>query len=105
MGARSSSVDRSFTAPGMLSCRHPKTSSQVIWLPAHTGGPRSNDCLGPVRNLELGEDAGYMVAHRLGAEKQALCDVVVGHAGGDEVEHLTLPGAQLWKLLGVEGGQ
>jgi hypothetical protein len=47
------------------------------------GVPRPQDRLGPIRDLEFGEDCRDVVGHRLAAEAEPLGDLVVVVAGGD----------------------
>src|SRR6516162_4593307 len=71
--------------------------------PPHASVARTNDRLGAASHLELGEDVGDMVAHRLGAERQFFGDGGVGVALRDELEHLTFALCQLGeerRLLG-----
>ncbi len=72
-------------------------------LGSEPGAAGPDDRLGPVGHLELGEDVGDVVAHRLGAHQQASSDEVVRQASGDEVEYLSLSGSQSGEGLVVTG--
>ncbi len=48
-----------------------------------------------VGNLQLSEDVGDVVAHGVGADKQACGDLGVGVALGDQTEDVALAGGEL----------
>lgn len=58
-----------------------------------------DDGVGTISHLELTEDIGDVIAHRLWAEDKAIGDLRVARALGDEVENLALAVAQLRKGL------
>src|SRR5215472_4040563 len=72
---------------------------------SHAGVPGLDDGLGPVGDLEFGEDVRYVVADCLGAERQPACNHAVGPALGEQVEDLVLAVGQLrewwWRRGGV----
>jgi hypothetical protein len=71
---------------------------------AEAGVAGAQDGLGAVGHLELGEDSREVVGDRLCAEAQPFGDLVVGAAGGQQVQNLTLPGGQLGERDRVAGG-
>jgi hypothetical protein len=78
-------------------------SATVVGVAAEAGGAGPDDGLGPVGDLEFGEDAGYQVADCLGAEEEALGDIGVGVSGGDEVEDFAFACGQVGEQLLVVG--
>jgi hypothetical protein len=71
---------------------------------AEAGVAGAQDSLGAVGHLELGEDGREVVGDGLDAEVESFGDLVVGVAGGQQVQDLAFPGAQLRKRVGVAGG-
>ena len=61
-----------------------------------------DDGVGPVRDLELGEDVRDVVANRLRAEAKVAGHLDVGMASGEELEDFPLSLRQLGK--GQDGG-
>lgn len=59
---------------------------------------RADGSLGPIGDLKLIEDIGDMVAHRLQADDQRACDLLVGRAVGQQMENLAFTLGQLGKL-------
>ena len=59
-----------------------------------------DDGLGPVGDLQLGEDVRDVVAYGLGAQRQLFRDGGIWMALGDEVQDLTLPVGEGRKGLG-----
>src|SRR6185369_9597159 len=57
--------------------------------------------LGPVVDVQLTEDAGDVVLHRLLADEQALADFAIRLAGRQELEDLLLARRQIGELLAV----
>jgi len=58
--------------------------------------------LGPVGDLELGEDVGDMVAHRLGTQDEAGSDLSIRITLSNQGEHLVFALHQFWEeLLGA----
>src|SRR6516225_4522845 len=62
---------------------------------SHAGVPGLDDGLGPVGDLQLGQDVGHVVADGLVTERQTGCDRGVGAALGEQIEHLAFPAGQL----------
>ena len=64
------------------------------------GVPGADDHLGPVRGLQLREDAGHVVPDRLRRQVERTGDLGVVPACRDQVEHLGLPLGELgeWPL-------
>ena len=60
-------------------------------LAAKPGLSCADDRLSAIGKLELAEDVGDVVAHRLAAQVELPGDRVVGVALSDQVKHLTLP--------------
>src|SRR4051794_15432336 len=57
---------------------------------AQTGVARLGDRRGPVRNLELRQDGGHVVPHRLLGEDEPAGDLVVAQSAGEQFEDLPL---------------
>ena len=55
--------------------------------------------LGPVAQVELGEDVTHVVRRGLAADVQSLGNLGIGEAGGQEAEHLSLAIGQLSDIL------
>ena len=72
-------------------------SSVVLSRLAH----RVGHDLGPVAQVELGEDVTHVVRRGLAADVQSLGNLGVGKAGGQEPEHLLLAIGQLPDTLGA----
>src|ERR671920_98563 len=62
--------------------------------------PGTDDGLGPISNLQLGEDVRDVVANSLSAERQLPGDGGVGVSLRDEVQYLALALGERWKDLG-----
>ena len=72
---------------GAESSERPRPSSLLV---AEAGAAGEDDGLGAVGDVELGEDDGHVVAHRLRAEVELAGDRPVVVAVGDQPEHLDL---------------
>jgi hypothetical protein len=68
-------------------------------LPSQARVPGLHDGLGPVGDLQLGQDVGDVIAHRLLAQPQPGRDRRVGPALGDQIQHLAFPVRQLREHL------
>ena len=62
--------------------------------------PGTDDGLGTVGNLQLGEDVGHIVAYRLGAQRQLPGDRRVGVPLGDKVRILRSRSVSVGKAWG-----
>ena len=71
---------------------------------AEAGVAGAQDGLGAVGHLELGEDGRDVVGDRFGAEAESFGDLVVGLAGGDQVQDLAFAGGEFREPVGVTGG-
>ena len=67
--------------------------------PVQSRCPRTHHRFGPVRDLELREDVGDMVAHRLGTQDEAGSDVGIGLALGDQGQNFVFSICQLREKL------
>ena len=64
----------------------------------------AQDGLGAVGHLELAEDGGDVVGHRLGAEAEPLGDLVVVATSDQQVQDLAFPAVSSRNGVGVTGG-
>src|SRR5690606_36926863 len=62
---------------------------------AKAGVPGHDDRVGPVADVELREDAGDVVTHRLGAHVEHHRDGAVVMPSGDQLEHLVLAAGEV----------
>src|SRR5215204_5751595 len=60
--------------------------------------------LGTIGDLQLEKDVGDVISDGLDAQVEATCDVHVGHAVGDQVQYLGLPGGKLGEGQGKRDG-
>src|SRR5919201_5043141 len=75
-------------------------------LAAEPGLAGPYDRLGAIRDLELGEDVGDVVAHGLRAENEVARDLLVAPPLRDQLEQLALALGQLGEGLGrARGGE
>src|SRR5215207_7933654 len=65
--------------------------------------PGTDYRLGPISNLQLGEDVRDVVAHSLGAQMELFRDGGVGVSLRDEVQDRALALGESWKDLGRHG--
>src|SRR5919205_1084059 len=70
---------------------------------SHARLPGTDDGLGPISNLQLGEDVRDVVAHGLGAQMELFRDGGVGVSLRDEVQDLALAVGECWKVWGGTG--
>lgn len=59
--------------------------------------PCPDDRLRPIGHLQLAEDVGNVVAHRLEGEAQLLGDLLIGFPLGDQCQEFALPLAEFWE--------
>src|SRR5918995_251984 len=69
-------------------------------LPSQPGFAGTDDGLGAVRDLKLGEDVGDVIAHGLGAQVEAFGDLGVRLVAGYELQDLVLALGQLGEGVG-----
>src|SRR5690349_19088076 len=78
------------------------TEARAIFLTVALAQARlaaTDDRLRPVGHLELAKNVRDVIAHRFGTEHQFIGDIAVAGPLRDEIEYLTLSGAQLRKCL------
>src|SRR4029079_11314637 len=73
---------------------HTRLLVACFTLPHEPAVAREHNRLGPGIDVELAEDAGQVIAHRLLADEDALCNLGIAETAGHEAQDVELPGSQ-----------